>query len=314
MFVSEGGGRHRQALGAAFVLTLLASGVAWAEEAAPAAIDLKAECVVKHEQAQHLRRTGKLMAARGALAFCSQEGCPGPVKSDCLAWTTEVNAVIPTLVLSASSPKGPETKVSVYLDGKLLRNELTSEELELEPGVHVLRFELSPYEPVERELLVVEGQRGRTLNVDFKAPEPRAAPAPVATPALAPSPSLEKAPEAERPVPTLSYVFGGAALVGLAGFIGFGVSGMNEKNSLEASCAPLCDDSELEGVRTKFILADTSLGIALVSAALGAYTYFTRPELEKEAMARPSQKLALSVIGSRGRGHGRALVQLEGAF
>jgi hypothetical protein len=75
----------------------------------------------------------------------------------------------------------------------------------------------------------------------------------------------------------MTYVLGGVALAGVAGFAAFGFSGQSEKKSLESSCRPTCTDSELKPVQTRFLMADVSLGIGVVSAVTAGVLYFARP-------------------------------------
>src|SRR6516225_5480178 len=55
-------------------------------EAAPPADVSKVECVGRHEDAQVVRRQGKLLAARSALLVCSRVSCPPAIRADCVDW------------------------------------------------------------------------------------------------------------------------------------------------------------------------------------------------------------------------------------
>jgi hypothetical protein len=99
------------------------------------------------------------------------------------------------------------------------------------------------------------------------------------------APPPQPSTEPSRPVPVLSYVFGAVALVGVAGFAGFGLSGLEEYNSLESSCRPACDSSKVDAVRTKLVFA---IGSAVTATIL----YLGRPkagssEQPAQAVLRP---------------------------
>jgi hypothetical protein len=160
-------------------------------------------------------------------------------------------------------------------------------------------------------MLVVPGEKLRPIVVTFDVPERRAGEAvPPSTESAAPpagedvaippasgaaeesAPPPQPSTEPSRPVPVLSYVFGAVALVGVAGFAGFGLSGLEEYNSLESSCRPACDSSKVDAVRTKLVLADISLGVAIGSAVTATILYLGRPkagssEQPAQAVLRP---------------------------
>jgi hypothetical protein len=72
---------------------------------APAPAASKAEekrvCAVASEEAQLRRIHGKLRGARDQLLICARDVCPTLVKHDCDHWLAEVDASMPTVVISA---------------------------------------------------------------------------------------------------------------------------------------------------------------------------------------------------------------------
>jgi hypothetical protein len=46
---------------------------------------------------------------------------------------------------------------------------------------------------------------------------------------------------------------------------------------LEARCAPMCTEREVDDVRRRYRIADVSLGVGLASLAAAGYLYFTSP-------------------------------------
>ena len=241
--------------------------------AAPGASDSKKACIVQHEAAQTHRRTGKLLEARDAVLVCSRDECPAAVRSDCGEWLETVSKTIPSLVIRAKSDDKDVFEVRVFVDGKLVKSHLDGTPFELNPGPHSLRFEYSNFDPIKQEILVLEGEKNLVIAANF------AKALPVSQEPLAKAPERESpAPvESYRPTPVLTYVLGGVALAGVAGFAAFGSLGQKEKTELESSCRPLCSDKDLQPVRTKFLVADASLGLAIVSVVAAGVVYFARP-------------------------------------
>ena len=268
-------GRGRKSLYIVGVVALLArSSIAPAQTPAGAASgsDSKKACLVQHEAAQTFRRTGKLLEARDAVLVCSRDECPAVVRADCGEWLELVRKTIPSLVIRAKSDDKDVFDVRVFVDGQLVKSQLDGTPFELNPGPHSLRFEYSNFDPIKQEILVLEGEKNLVIAANFT----RAGP--VSKEPLPKPPEREAPPvETYRPTPVLTYILGGVALAGVGGFAAFAITGQQEKKSLESSCRPICSDNDLEPVRTRFLLADASLGIAIVSTVAAGLVYFTRP-------------------------------------
>lgn len=244
--------------------------------ATPSAVDSESqdECLKAHENAQLLRLDSKLVQAKRALAACAVQACPSAVRDDCTEWMSQVVTATPSVVLAASSERGDETQVRVLMDGSELTRRIEGRAIELDPGAHVFRFELSPYAAVEQKVVLREGERGRVVTVRFarERPEPHALlpPAPGANVASAP---------AHRPVPWITYALGGASLAAIGSATAFGLIALNERSDKLDSCAPLCDGRETRDVERPALAADISVAVALISGGAALYTYWTRPEV-----------------------------------
>jgi hypothetical protein len=247
--------------------------------AAPAVADAVAArrtCAAKHELAQVLRNAGKLVEAREALVACSQAACQTAVRADCVGWFDQVNDTIPTVVLSAKTGSKDEVNARVAIDARTASLRTDGKPIELNPGVHVVRFENPPFDPIEQQILLVPGEKNRVVSVTFgeleSAPETFEA-----KPAVAPTRDAPTALLTHRPIPTVGYVLGGVAVVGAATFAGLALWGQDQRNSLESSCRPVCAASRVNGVHTKFVAADVSLGVAAAAAVAAGIVYFARP-------------------------------------
>jgi hypothetical protein len=235
----------------------------------------KRECLTQHEQSQVLKQASKLKAAREALLACSRDVCPSFIRADCVEWLGQLDRSIPSVVPTAKVNKRDEVNVRVSVDGQLAATRLDGKPIELDPGVHTFKFELSPWPTVEQQILVAEGEKNRTVLVQFgKTDDERESDVPT-----------------YRPFPAIDYVLGGAAVVGIGTFAAFGSMGMSARKDLQNTCAPFCATSEVKSkVTTKFLIADVGLGVAIASTVLGVILYAARPSMPIPGADEPNKK------------------------
>ncbi len=235
----------------------------------------KRKCYAEYESAQVERQAGRLRNARASLLLCSSNACPSVVQADCVEWLEQVTKSLPTVVLAARVGRRDEFNVQVTMDGQPLTSRLDGKAMPIDPGAHTFRFELPPYPPIEERVLVAVGEKERSIAALFDNGE--------GTADGKPKPGVDE----YRPVPKLVYVFGGVALAGLGGFTYFGLTGKGERSDLMNSCAPFCSDSQISPVKTKLLLADISLGIAVASAVTSVVLYVTRPSVPVSHAVQP---------------------------
>ena len=253
---------------AAAVLDTADAGVGAA--AAPArADDPKAACSDAYVAAQRLRKEGHLHASREKLTACSDDACPGFMTKDCRQWATEVDAAMASIVVRVKDENGHDTDaVLLYVDGERVTARPSAGPIAVDPGTHAVRCELGS-RASEQSVTLAEGQREQAVTFAF---------APVAPP---PPPPPDAHPVGSKKIPVATWVLGGVAVVGVAGFVAFGLAGKSEE-----SCAPTCSDSEVHTLRRDYLVADISLLVAL--AATGGAVYFA-------LSAKPSPPVALSL-------------------
>jgi hypothetical protein len=240
-----------------------------------------AVCSSAYENAQEERSRGHLEAARIQLASCVQADCPEFMQADCSKWLGEIDAAMPSLVFAVRDHGEDLRDVSVTMDGKPLLNRLDGAAVIVDPGMHAFAFHLrSRSTPIVKNLLVLEGEKNRILVIELsevlppkvvhRAPEPEPKREPFSLPTF---------PE------VLPYGLLGVGVLGIAGFSLFGLQGNTREAELEHTCAPNCSDSSLREVRDKWLLADISLGVGLVSLGAGTYLLLSRPAQEKRQSA-----------------------------
>lgn len=227
----------------------------------PAAGGAKAACVAAHEQAQSLRTQKKPHAARAQYVACARSECPIVLRKECADQLEQIDQVAPTATLEAVDEKGnSDSAVKVTLDGLVITDKLTGAAVPVEPGEHVFRFErASDGKVIEQKVLVVEGERNRKVVADYQTLLPKRAPDPSTT-----------ARADAKSIPTIAYVTGGAAVLGVAGFMIFSLSGKSKEDDLAGKCAPRCTDDDVSPVKTSYLIGDISLGVAIVAAVVTA--------------------------------------------
>jgi hypothetical protein len=222
-------------------------------------------CLTSYVRAQTARQDGKLRASRQALVLCGAASCPAAIRADCVRWLGEVDQATPTIVLSCTGPDGRErTDARVSIDGQPLANRLDGRALAIDPGSHVVRFELPEGGGVETDFVAREGEHDRPVAGTF----------PVIV--RHESATVERR---SRPVPLASWILGGVGVGALgtaATFASIGWWGNPGWSSLQ-SCKGSCPPDEVSTTRAHFAVADVSAAIGIVALAIAAYLYVERP-------------------------------------
>jgi hypothetical protein len=227
----------------------------------------KRACLATYVEAQANRQAGKLLDARAAAVTCGGESCPDVLRSDCVAWLREIDASIPTVVISASSPDGRDvTGARVSLDGHVVAGHTTGEAFAIDPGEHIVACEADGYERAEMRLVAAQGAKNRPVHF---AMEPISGHAPAAVPVA----------ESIRPVRPLTYVLGAVGVAGLAVWAGVGASAFWGSPGVETldRCKPNCSLGDRGDVQRKLDVADIAGATALLGLGGALALYLTRP-------------------------------------
>ena len=290
----------------AFVaLTLLSSSALVTSRAiADEPIDKEA-CVAAYEATQKLKQDGKLVDARAQALTCAQEGCPAVVRDECTQWAVEIEKATPTVVFVVTDPDGKDvTDVSVFVDDEKVTDHLDGKPLPIDVGKHKLRFEATGFGPLELDILARAGEHDRTVEAKL----PRAGDEGSATSDATSSSDGSTATSA--PVPTATYVLLGLGVLSLGSFAAFGVSGNSKRHALDdANCKPACNSDDVDAAKKSFLLADISLGVAVVSLGVASILFFTRGPSEPKP--EPSGVASLTVDVAPTKGGGSALVRFR---
>lgn len=238
------------------VIGLLSSACARADEAV-------LECVKAAEDAQSQRSSHQLRAARLKFLLCAQPTCPAVVRNDCAGWLADVDKVMPSVVVQARDTRGVElTDIRVSVDGDVLAERLDGLAIPVDPGVHLFQFERAGVPALRQQILIREGEKGRAL--------------PITLAALPTQPALPDRPP--HRTPPLTYVFGGLAVGGFAGWAYFGLKGIHDAHEIAGMpCAPTktCDAGLVAAARRELIAGDVAMVVGLLSAGAAAYIYLS---------------------------------------
>ncbi|MCC6900377.1 MAG: hypothetical protein IT377_15470 [Polyangiaceae bacterium] len=243
---------------AALLLTLATP--AWADEAPPPGPEpsdktAKRACIAAHAGVQRARARQRLSEAREHAQTCGSAECPDVIRDECSTWLTELANEQPTIVLAARDEAGRTvTNVTVRLGDKVLARRIDGQPIEIDPGLHTLRFDGR-----EHQILVRAAEKGQLVELVVPAP-------PKADPPRGPSaPPLSSAPSTG--LPTASWVLGGVAAAGFLSAGYFGLAGLSQQRDLESTCAPRCPGGDVDDMQRSYAIADVSLGVALVATA-----------------------------------------------
>lgn len=237
-------------------LTLTPS-IAAAEEAAPA----KAECIDALDAGQARHSSHRLRDARTSYLTCARETCPDAVREDCARLLQDVDATLPTIVLSATEDGRDTTDARVFLDGERVDRGLDGRSITVDPGPHVARFEKSGSAAVEVRIVAREGEKSRLVTGAFALPRMSHTSHP---PAI-------KAEKGRTPV--VPIVLAGAGLLAIGSSFYFRMQADDRAAELRGTCAPACDQAERDALGDKLVLANVSLAVGLGALAVSAVTW-----------------------------------------
>ena len=238
--------------------------------------DDKLTCVRAADAAQEQRTAGKLRDARVSLHTCAREGCPALVRSDCTHWLAEVEATMPTIVIRVQNARGDDlSDAQVDLDGRRMTDKLEGLPIEVDPGPHVLAWHRGE-KSGRQEIIVHTAEKNRTVTLRVESGGATGAPV-----APAPTPSDDRF----RPG-AAAWIFAGVAVAGVASFSYFGLRGSSEVSDMRRECAGHCPTSSVDAAYEKLLVADISLGVAVVSAGVATYLFWSAATSAKSSSAR----------------------------
>jgi hypothetical protein len=149
---------------------LVSGGTVLVDRPARAADPTTLECLTSYEDSVTLKNRHALIAARAQLLICSSASCPADIRNECVERMRAIDTAIPTVVFEAKDAAGAAlVDVTVTMDGDLLAEGLQGTALSIDPGAHTFTFDVVGRPRVEKQLMILEGQKARRERVVFKA-------------------------------------------------------------------------------------------------------------------------------------------------
>jgi hypothetical protein len=257
---------NRRTAARAFAVAAALAMVTW--PAAEARADERvAACADAAERGQELRASHQLVAARRSFVACAQRDCPVAIRDSCTEWLADLDRRAPSIVVGAKDENGRDVRdVVVTLDGSPLPATVTTTAFAVDPGALALRCEAPGHEPVTEDVVLREGEPLRVISLTLH------------TTASARLDARAPGAAAARPFPVVPVALGAASVLALGVFGVFGVTAANDYRALDRECAPECPSSRVDGVRTRFLVADVALVVGVVTGVAGAAVWlFDRP-------------------------------------
>ncbi len=241
----------RPLLAAAVVLLLASPQSARAEEGRAA------QCVASADRGQVLRDEGKLLESRSEFSACGAESCPAIVRRECVQWLADVDAGMPTVIVSvkrAGVASGDLVGATLTIDGVPRPDAATGRAVALNPGEHLFRATHPDFEATEQRVVTREREKGRLVSLSLASRAGEASRAPV-----------------RGPTP-LTWTLAGVSVLGFGGFGWFWNQTMTQVGDLRATCAPYCAADAIDDVRPSVLAAQISLGVGVAAAVAAIVT------------------------------------------
>jgi hypothetical protein len=264
---------------------------------------MKVQCKQAAERAQMYRNEGKLLSARDELHQCVLPACPAVVRSYCTRWFEEVEAGLPSIVLKVRDGDGNDlSDARVAIDGLGVDAWQGGLPIELDPGSHSIQCTREGNPPAQASVLLGTAEKRRlvTLTIESSLPNPAHLDPPLARVRTTEEPHGLHRPSAA------AWVMGAATLAAYGSFAYFGTTGRSELDELRAGCAGHCDQGKVDAAWTKLIIADVSLGVAVLGTGLSTWLFVRsmRGKSDERAPSAPMPATEASLAPLR---HGLSL-------
>jgi hypothetical protein len=274
----------------------------------------KQECIAANESAQVLRQAGKLRDAQSKLSICIASSCPGPVRDDCGQRLEDLQRAIPTVVFDIKDTAGRDLLgVQVSVDGNAPAAASVTA-VPLDPGPHAFHFEAAGAPPVDKTLVLREGERDRRVSVVIESPGPT-------TPTAPPVEQVSKGASVEArvaqgdqtsnsgagdPQRLAGWITGGAGVAAMGVGIVVALVAKSSYDGASGCSGTTCTSS------TGFNASNSAIGtgnaataifvVGVLATAGGVVLWLTAPKAPSTAASAPSLNVGLTFGGAMARG------------
>jgi hypothetical protein len=284
--------------------------------ATPALADDKAACLDAVSKGQRFKDNYKLVEAREQFRVCAAASCPLVVQSDCASWLTEVEAALPSVVLTAKNAAGADlVDVKVSVDGRPLLSRLEGHALPMNAGPHAFRFTGADGTTRDKEVVVREGEKNQSVAVVLGSASvpvgpsslPRA-PAAASTPETRTAASPSQRPEvvaapadsggSSSTLKTVGWVLGAGGVVGLGVGTVFGIVALTDKSAADCTTNNVCNPGTTGRIKSSAFASDVGWIAGGVLLATGAAFVLFAPGASHEPTAGVSMGPVLTANGA----------------
>jgi hypothetical protein len=284
---------------------LAAAGVGSTAAEARAAEPNAAECLMASDASLRSGTDHRLRAERAQLLVCAAVTCPAEIRKECTRRVDEVNAALPTVVFEVKDPAGNDVgAVRVSMDGEVLTDHLDGMALSVDPGMHAFVFETAGQAPMQRQLVIREGQKDRHESIVFgPKDQPPASPQPMPRQSLSRGPSR---PDDDSGSGVRTGFVIATAVIGVAGITTgtvFGLQALSKRDDAQRVCPATCADPTGVALWRDAKSAGNVSTVAFVAggvaAAAAAAIWLSAPARRREA---PGMEVGVGPSGVTVRG------------
>jgi hypothetical protein len=236
-------------------------------------------CNPAYEEADGLVRSGgdKLLDAREKLRTCARSVCKPWMVKECTKQLADVEARIPSVVLSAKDASGAElVDVTVTSGDATLASRLDGHSIEIGPGERRFVFALADGRRVTVLTIVKEGDKAQRVSATFEAAKREVVAPP---PASQPVSSTDEQPSQSRgsTLRTVGFVAAGAGIVGLGIGAVFGIKAVGNKSDAMCNENNECKPGPLDDARSSASVATVGFVAGALLVAAGVTLIFVSP-------------------------------------
>jgi hypothetical protein len=306
---------------AAALMGLLSTALAMSTASRPARADDEtlSKCIAESNQSVDLRKQGRLLEARKALALCAAPSCGTEVSDACQKGIADINGILPSVVFVPRNGAGEDVAgVKLSVDGAPYAERLDGSAVVIDPGEHEFRFEVAGQQPVSKRFVLREGEVNRREEILIGPPPPAPRPAPQAAQSIvvvnsaAPTakPQLDSTGSFQRTVGTVLLAVG--LPIGVIATASYGIVAATSWSSVPSECNTSCGsgsqaqrDRQAAGTAASNAnIAGVLTGVVLVG---GIVLRVTAPA--RRPLAAPSDVRVVPTVSDRGGG-----VLVSGSF
>jgi hypothetical protein len=287
---------RRSSFFAFLVTSALVGSVAGSAGAAPAD-----RCIEASERGQTSRASGRLRAARKDLLACQEPECPALIRQDCVKWTAEVAAAMPTVIFRVRDLEGHDVMdATVRASDEVVVARIDGRGHELDPGAYDFEIAARGFVTAHERVVVEEGVRGRVVEVHLT----RASGASGASGTRAATPPTSD--RTSHSPTTLTWagtaVLGGLGLAAIGTFAVIGLGADADFRHDRDTCGSRCPQDQVDDLHRRYQIADIALAAGVVFVAGSVLFYALGPRTTSTPASttgrHPTPNVATSALGT----------------